>query len=200
MSDPPATTLTPGVTERDHLRGRVAAPMTLVQFGDYACPHCTEAHPIVQQLMDATGGQIRFLYRHYPTVSALSHRAAEATESAAEQDAFWKLHDLLSAMGGDLGEADLLAAAEAIGLDPDRLRADLDAGTYAEHVDDDLDSARRSDVKGTPTFFVNGRRYDADLDADAVLDRLEGTNPRQSVMARAYMQRLEGLLGRAGLF
>jgi protein-disulfide isomerase len=192
--------LTPAVSKRDHLRGRVAAPMTLVQFGDYACPHCTEAHPVVRQLMDATEGQLRFVYRHYPLVGDLSRRAAEATEAAAQEGAFWKMHDLLSAMGGDLGEPDLYGAAEAAGLDAGALRSQIEQGTHAARVEEDIDSARRSDAGGTPTFFVNGQRYDATLSADDVLDELELTTQRQSVLARAYMQRLEGILGRAGLF
>ena len=194
-----APSLTPTVSKRDHLRGRVAAPMTLVQFGDYACPHCTEAHPIVRQLMDATEGKLRFVYRHYPTVSDLSRRAAEATEAAAQEGGFWKMHDLLSAMSGDFGEPDLYGAAEAAGLDAGALRSRLDQGAHAERIEEDLDSARRSGVEGTPTFFVNGQRYDATLSADDVLDELELTTQRQSVIARAYMQRLEGILGRAGL-
>ena len=198
------TPLTPSVSKRDHLRGRIAAPMTLVQFGDYACPHCTEAHPLVRQLMDATEGRLRFVHRHFPTVSTLSRRAAEVAEAAAAQGSFWKMHDLLNVMSGELEEADLHGAAKAVGLDAGRLRHDLEQGTFAGRVEEDLESARRSGVEGTPTFFVNGTRYDAALDAaldaDAVLDQLELTNPQQSIIARAYMRRLEDLLGRAGLF
>lgn len=192
--------LAPAVSKRDHLRGRVAAPMTLVQFGDYVCPHCTEAHPIVRQLMDATEGRLRFIYRHYPTVSALSRRAAEVAEAAAAQEVFWKVHDLLSAMGGDLAEPDLFGAAEAVGLDPQKLRADLEHGAFADRVDEDLASARQSGVKGTPTFFINGTRYDAALDAEEVLEQLKLSDLQQNLIARAYMHRLENILGRAGLF
>lgn len=193
-------TLTPPVSERDHLRGRVAAPMTLVQFGDYACPHCTEAHPIVRQLVDATEGRLRFVYRHYPTVSALSRRAAEAVEAAEGDDAFWKMHDLLSVMSGNLDDDDVYGAAEVVGLRPDVLRTELDAGAFSERIEADIESARQSGVEGTPTFFVNGQRYDADLNADAVLDELQLADSPQSVIARAYMHRLEDVVGRAGLF
>jgi protein-disulfide isomerase len=196
MTDSSPAALTPGITKRDHLRGRIAAPMTLVQFGDYACPHCTEAHPLVRQLMEATNEKVRFVYRHYPTVSDRSRRAAVLAEAAATQNAFWKLHDLLSAMSGTLDAADLDGAAEAVGL----AAADLDDPALSERVDEDIESARRSGVEGTPTFFVNGTRYDDALDADAVLDHLELTNPQQSIIARAYMHRLGGLLDRAGRF
>ena len=197
-------TLTPAVSKRDHLRGRIAAPMTLVQFGDYACPHCTEAHPIVRQLMQATEGKLRFVYRHYPTISNLSRRAAEAVEVAGatsdQPEAFWRMHDLLSVMSGDLDESDVYGAAEAVDVPPGALRSALEQGTYAGRVEEDLDSARQSGVSGTPTFFINGARYDADLNADDVLEQLQLTTSRQSIIARAYMQRLEDLLGRAGLF
>ena len=200
MNENNQAALAPAVTKRDHLRGRIAAPMTLVQFGDYACPYCTEAHPIVRQLMDATDGQLRFVYRHYPTVSALSRRAAETAEAASRQDNFWMVHDLLSVMSGSLDEADLYGAAEAVGLAPGQLRSDLERGAFAARIEEDMQSARESGVKGTPTFFINGARYDAALNADAVLDELELAGAQQSIIARAYMNRLENILGRAGLF
>ncbi|MEV5078698.1 Na+/H+ antiporter NhaA [Streptomyces sp. NPDC093064] len=147
--------------ERDHVRGPLDAPVTLVEYGDYECPYCGLAEPVVRELLADFGDDVRYVWRHLPLtdVHPNAQLAAEAAEGAARQGRFWDLHDVLISHQGDLSPKDLLRYAEQIGLDVDRLRRDLRERTGAQRVADDVESADLSAVSGTPTFFVNGRRH-----------------------------------------
>jgi Na+/H+ antiporter NhaA len=151
--------------ERDHLRGPTEAPVTVVEYGDFECPYCGRAEPVVRELL-ADFGEVRYVWRHLPLSDVHPHAqaAAEASEAAAAQGSFWEMHDLLLEHQGQLLPPDLLAYAERLGLDLDRFREDLAQQEHAPRVEEDVDSADMSGVTGTPTFFVDGRRHDGAYD------------------------------------
>jgi protein-disulfide isomerase len=155
------STLTPSVTERDHIAGPGDAPVTLVEYGDYECPYCGMAYPIVKAAQHKLGDQLRFVFRNFPLREIHPHaqHAAEAAESAGAQGQFWAMHDTLFEHQHALEDEDLVRYAEATAVDPTRLAEDLANGTYEKHVRDDFRSGVRSGVNGTPTFFINGERY-----------------------------------------
>lgn len=165
----------------DHVLGTPAATPgvgELVEYGDFQCPHCARAVAVIQQLLVERPDRLRFAFRHFPLtrLHPLARRAAEASEAAGGQDAFWPMHDLLFARAPALAEADLLAYAKELGLDTGRLSAELSAGTWAERVQRDVGSAARSGVNGTPTFFVNGKRHNGAYTLDALRSALDGPN------------------------
>jgi formate-nitrite transporter family protein len=161
--------LHPPVTEHDHIAGPDEAPITLVEYGDYECPYCGMAYPIVKDLQRRLGDQLRFVFRNFPLRESHPHaeHAAQAAESAAAQGKFWEMHDIIFEHQQALEDDDLLTYAKAIGANPDRVAEDLANGTYVKHVRDDFRSGVRSGVNGTPTFFINGERYNGPW-ADAV--------------------------------
>ena len=146
--------------ERDHIRGRVEAPVTVVEYGDFECPFCGQAEPVVRELL-GDFADVRYVWRHLPLndVHPRAQLAAEASEAAAAQGAFWEMHDLLLDHQDALEPDDLIAYAEQLGLDVDRFADDVRERVGAARVADDVDSADLSGVSGTPTFFVNGRRH-----------------------------------------
>ena len=160
---------------RDHIRGPRKAPLTLVEYGDFECPHCGQAHPVVEAVRRRLGDQMRFVYRHFPLVNMHPHAepAAEAAEAAGAQHRFWEMHDLLFEHQEMLEDQDLLAYAQAIPLDIVRFVADLEGGIYAPRVREDFLSGVRSGVNGTPTFFMNGVRYDGPRDVESMVAALE---------------------------
>jgi Na+/H+ antiporter NhaA len=146
--------------ERDHVRGPMDAPVTVVEYGDFECPYCGQAEPVVRELLREFG-DVRYVWRHLPLndVHVNAQLAAEAAEAAAGQGSFWEMHDLLFVHQDALGPADLMGYAEQLGLDIDRFTDDLRGHTGATRVAEDVDSADLSSVSGTPTFFINGRRH-----------------------------------------
>jgi Na+/H+ antiporter NhaA len=145
---------------RDHIRGPEKAPVTVVEYGDFECPYCGLAEPAVRELL-ADFGDVRYVWRHLPLTDVHPHAqlAAEASEAADRQEAFWGLHDLLLEHQGALTMRDLIGYAGSLGLDTERFGADLRKHVGAAHVAQDVDSADLSGVSGTPTFFVNGMRH-----------------------------------------
>jgi Na+/H+ antiporter NhaA len=146
--------------ERDHIRGPLDAPVTVVEYGDFECPYCGQAEPVVRELL-RDFGDVRYVWRHLPLndVHPNTQVAAEAAEAAADQGAFWEMHDILLANQDALRPADLMGYAEQLGLDVERFTNDLREQTGAARVAEDVDSADLSGVSGTPTFFINGRRH-----------------------------------------
>jgi Na+/H+ antiporter NhaA len=146
--------------DSDHLRGPEDAPVTLVEYGDFECPYCGQAEPVVRELL-ADFGDVRYVWRHLPLddVHPRARQAAEAAEAAAAQGRFWEMHDLLLGHQDALRPQDLVRYAEELGLDVDRFADDLRRHTYAARIADDVDSADLSGVTGTPTFFINERRH-----------------------------------------
>jgi Na+/H+ antiporter NhaA len=155
--------------DRDHVRGPSESPVTMVEYGDFECPYCGLAEPVVRELL-AEVGDLRYVWRHLPLTDVHPHAelAAEAAEAAGAQGAFWPMHDLLLDHQGELTARDLVGYAQQIGLDTERFRRDLRNHTGAAHVAEDVDSADLSGVSGTPTFFVNGRRHQGAFDIDSL--------------------------------
>jgi Na+/H+ antiporter NhaA len=150
---------TPVDPERDHFRGPDRASVTVVEYGDFECPYCGQAEPAVRDLL--TDSDIRYVWRHLPLtdVHPRAHLAAEATEAAAAQGAFWAMHDLLLSRQDNLRLDDLMSYADQLGLDRDRFRDELMSHVHAARVDQDVESADLSGVSGTPTFFINDQRH-----------------------------------------
>jgi Na+/H+ antiporter NhaA len=162
---------------RDHVRGPVDAPLTLVEYGDFECPFCGRATGVVEELRERFGDRLRYVFRHVPLSDVHPHAqlAAEAAEAAGAQGRFWEMHDLLFADQDRLTPDALLERAAAIGLDVSRFARDLGSGRYARRVQGDVDSAESSGVEGTPTFFVGGRRHTGPYDADTLAAELMAT-------------------------
>jgi Na+:H+ antiporter, NhaA family len=152
-------TLSPPVdADRDHIRGAADAPVTLVEYGDFQCPYCGEAYPVVKHLLERFGDRLRFVFRHMP-LADLHPRAPAAARAAVAADAqgrFWEMHDRLFEHQLELGDRDLRGHAEAIGLDVERFERDLGNAPLQARVEADLRSGARSGVPSTPRFFVNG--------------------------------------------
>jgi Na+/H+ antiporter NhaA len=146
--------------DRDHIRGPIDAPVTLVEYGDFQCPYCGMAEAVVRELL-RDFGDVRYVWRHLPLndVHENAQLAAEASEAAAEQGAFWEMYDLLLAHQDALRPDDLLGYAEQLGLDAERFAEDLREHAEGARIAEDVDSADLSGVSGTPTFFINGRRH-----------------------------------------
>ena len=163
------------VGARDHIRGPEDAPVTLVKYGDYECPYCGEAHPLLKELQERGGEQVRFVFRHFPLDSAhpRARRAAQAAEAAASQGRFWEMHDLLYEHQGELGEEDLMRYAAELGLDLGRFEEDLANDDHAWRIEEDRLGGDRAGVRGTPTLFVNGIRYTGTLDLNGLLAAVE---------------------------
>ena len=168
--------------ERDHLRGPLDAPITLVEYGDLECPYCNQAEPVVRELL-RDFGDMRYVWRHLPLDDVHPHArmAAEATEAADAQGAFWEMHDLLFEHQDALRKADLLRYAEELGLDVDRFKEDLVSRTHAARVASDIDSADLSGVSGTPTFFVNGRRHHGAFDIASLKAAVKAERARVAI-------------------
>lgn len=156
--------------EVDHMRGPAEAPVTLVEYGDFQCPYCGLAEPVIRQLLARFGAVLRFVFRHLPLVDVHENAqlAAEAAEAAHVQGRFWEMHDLLFAHQDALGTDNLPRYAAELGLDTDRFSDDLRTRRHATRVTRDVDSADRSGVVGTPTFFINGRRHQERYDLETL--------------------------------
>jgi protein-disulfide isomerase len=169
------STLALEIGDRDHTQGRTDAPLTLVEYGDYQCPHCGHAYPIVKAVQRHLGAALRFVYRNFPLRELHPHAeaAAEAAEAAGAQGKFWQMHDALFENQAELGSAALARYAERLSVDMGRWTHDMKLGLYRQRVQDDIRSGVRSDVQGTPTFFINGYRHDAAFDERTLLAALE---------------------------
>jgi protein-disulfide isomerase len=175
--------LTAPLSPTDHTQGKTNAPWTLVEYGDFQCPSCGDAHTIVQQLQQHFGDQLRFVFRNFPLeMHPYAEHAAEVAEFAATHGKFWEMHDLLFEHQANLKDATLLKLAVKLRLSSEHLVHALKEGTYAPRVKTDLDSGIASGVEGTPTFYINGQRYDGDYDLDTMIEAIEGTTRMKSAM------------------
>jgi protein-disulfide isomerase len=150
------------VTERDHTLGSVDAPVTLVEYGDYQCPYCAAAHPIVGELLRRRQGTVRFAYRHFPLTNLhpFAEMAAEAAEAAGAKGRFWQMHDWLFEHQDGLDAMTILVGAEAVGLDDEAIARAIRGRQYLDKVRSDFVGGVHSGVNGTPTFFINDGRHD----------------------------------------
>jgi len=151
---------------QDHIQGSVNTPLTLVEYGDYECPYCGAAYPVVKQIQQSLGDQLCFVFRNFPLTQIHPHaqHAAEAAEAAGAQGQFWELHDVLFEHQQALDDPHLVTYASDLGLDVVQFEQDLATHVYAGRVREDFMSGARSGVNGTPTFFINGRRHDGPHD------------------------------------
>jgi protein-disulfide isomerase len=161
--------------DRDHIQGPADAAVTLVEYGDYECPYCGAAYPIVKELQARMGNMLRFVFRNFPITTShpRAEQAAEAAEAAAAQGRFWEMHDLLYENQRRLRDQDLHAYAEQLGLDVEQFDKDLAEHVHAPRVREDFMSGVRSGVNGTPSFYVNGARHDDSYDLETLLAALE---------------------------
>jgi protein-disulfide isomerase len=161
--------------DRDHVRGPDDAEVTLVEYGDFECPYCGQAEPVVRELLATFGGRLRYVWRHLPLVDVHEHAemAAEAAEAAGAQGAFWEMHDRLFDRSASLGQIDLVNSATEIGLDVAKFKHALAQRKYALRVQRDVDSAADSGVAGTPTFFINGHRHEGAYDLGSLRAAIE---------------------------
>jgi Na+/H+ antiporter NhaA len=168
--------------ERDHLRGPDDAAVTIVEYGDFECPYCGRAEPVIREVL-TDFGDVRYVWRHLPLsdVHPNAQLAAEAAEAAAEQGAFWEMHDLLLDHQDALRPRDLLAYAERLGLDRERFHDELRRHNGAPRVEQDVDSADMSGVTGTPTFFINERRHDGAYDAASLSSAVRAAGARTTI-------------------
>lgn len=166
--------LTPPVGPGDHILGDEEAPVTLVEYGDFECSHCGRAHIVLQEVRRRMGREVRFVFRHFPLAELHPHAlaASEAAEAAGAQGKFWPMHDMLFEHQGALEAEDLLSYAGAIDLDVARFDRELEAHAHLERVKHDVHSGVRSGVNGTPTFFIDGVRFDDRWDADTLTTAL----------------------------
>jgi protein-disulfide isomerase len=170
--------------DRDHTRGPADASVTLVEYGDFQCPYCGRAEPVVRELLADV--DLRYVWRNLPLtdVHPQAQLAARAAEAAGAQGRFWEMHDLLLAHQDKLRIADLLKYAEQVGLDPDRFHADVMSPASADRITEDLESADLSGVSGTPTFFVNGRRHYGAYDVHTLKEAIRTARVRAKIAER----------------
>jgi Na+/H+ antiporter NhaA len=170
--------------ERDHIRGPEESLVTVVEYGDFECPYCGQAEPVVRELL-ADHGDVRYVWRHLPLADVHPHAqlAAESAEAAAEQGRFWEMHDVLLTHQGDLRIRDLIGYATDLGLDVERFRTHLRERIGADRVAEDLESADLSNVSGTPTFFINGRRHHGAYDIETLTAEVRAAKARAVLRA-----------------
>jgi Na+/H+ antiporter NhaA len=171
--------------ERDHVRGPVEAPVTVVEYGDFECPYCGRAEPVVRELL-SDFGDVQYVWRHLPLtdVHPRAQAAAEAAEAAAEQGKFWEMHDQLLTHQDALRLDDLARYAEEVGVDVERFEEDLRRHAGSARIEEDVDSADLSGVSGTPTFFINGRRHYGAYDIETLSNAVRAARARAAIAAR----------------
>jgi protein-disulfide isomerase len=160
--------------ERDHISGSPDGSIKLLEYGDYECPFCAEAHAVVKEIQRRLGDDLLFAFRNFPFVNVHPHaeHAAEAAEAAGDQGNFWGMHDLLFENQAALEDEDLAAYAAELGLDAKRLLREVTSSVYAARIREDFKAGVRGGVNGTPTFFINGERYDGARDLRQMLSAL----------------------------
>jgi protein-disulfide isomerase len=163
------------VSTADHIQGDQHAPVTLVEYGDYECPACGLAYPIVKAVQDHFGKRLRFVFRNFPLtqVHPNAESAAETAEFAGAHGRFWEMHDRLYENQASLSLPLYLALAESLRLPEKALSEALESGTFRPKVRSDFMGGLKSGVNGTPTFFINGRRHDAAFDFDDLVAAIE---------------------------
>jgi len=161
--------------QRDHIRGPLDATITLVEYGDFECPHCGAAYPVLESVLESWPNEVRLVYRHFPlaTVHPHAQHAAEASEAAAVQAAFWEMHDMLFENQDTLEDDYLVAYARDLGLDVPQFIQELRDGKHTARVREDFSSGIRSGVNGTPTLYFNGMRFTEAIVPDALDEAIQ---------------------------
>jgi protein-disulfide isomerase len=182
MQSPPKTTpqrLVDPVIEEDHAIGPADAPITIIEYGDYECPTCLNAVPMVKEIRRLLGDRLRFVFRHFPQSSIHPHAsaAAEAAEAAADQGKFWEMHQALFDHQKELADLDLSHLALRLGMEIYKFDSSRSNQVHRRRIAEDYAGGLRSNVRKTPTFFVNGVRYDGAADAKAIVEFAESVSP-----------------------
>lgn len=164
------------VNDEDHIEGNIDAPITLVEYGDYQCPHCGRAYPIVKRIQAEMGDRMRFVFRDFPLEKAHPQAlmAAVASEAAGRQGKFWEMHDMLFEHQKRLHHTGLVEHATALGLDIDRFEQDMNDEALAIRVKEEFYSGMRSGVNATPTFFINDEKFEGDWEGGELREFLRG--------------------------
>ena len=167
--------LVPAVNSNDHIQGDNSAPVELVEYGDYQCPHCGRAYPIIKRVQKKLGTDLKFVFRNFPLseVHPDAFNAAVAAEAAALQGKFWEMHDVIFENQENLSPEDLFSYAERVGLDVSRFKSDIQKESLSGKVENDFESGVRSGVNGTPGLFINGHKYDGSWDEETLLQQLK---------------------------
>ncbi|HEY4148981.1 MAG TPA: thioredoxin domain-containing protein [Chitinophagaceae bacterium] len=163
------------VSDNDHSQGEKNAAIVLIEYGDYECPHCGAAYPVIKKLQKHFGGKLRFIFRNFPIAESHPHAvtAAYVAEASALQDKFWPVHDLIYEHQQNLSTKLLLSLAESAGVDIKQLSQDISTPAVTDRVEKDLEGGARSGVNGTPSFFVNGYKYEGYHEYDRMRKDLE---------------------------
>jgi protein-disulfide isomerase len=174
-----STRLQPPVSAHDHVRGSRSAVVSLVEYGDFECPYCRAAVDIVNELQKALGDQLSFAFRHFPMRDVHPHaqHAAEVSEAAAARGHFWQLHDRLFAAQDGLDDQSLIRYVGEMDLDADTVAQELDSHTFAREIEEEVHSGIASGVTGTPTFFIDGMRYDGSISLPKILTAIRELHP-----------------------
>lgn len=162
------------ITEHDHVRGQPDADVLIIEYGDFQCPYCARAHPTLAGLQKQYGERIALVYRHLPLgMHPYAETAAEAAEAAGAQGKFWEMHDTLFAHQAQMAPAQLPLLAQGLGLDASRFDADLAARAHRERVRAQAEEGQALGASGTPSFFINGERYEGDSDRESLTAAVE---------------------------
>ena len=170
--------LKPDVNTNDHIEGNQKAAVTFVEYGDYECPACGDAYPMIKAIQEQMGDKMRFIFRNFPLNQAHPHAkgAALAAEAAGKQGKFWEMHDLLYENQEQLEAADLAGYAEELGLDLEKFQSDFADQTLSQKIQSDFSSGARSGVNGTPSFYINGEKYEGPYEAGALLETIKNAH------------------------
>jgi protein-disulfide isomerase len=199
MSTPEIVRLTTPVTERDHVSGSEAAPVTLVEYGNFECIHCGRAFPVIKQLQALLGDDLRFVFRHFPTEQTHPHslRAAEAAEAAHEQGKFWEMHDQLFEHQTALEDRYLTHYAKRIGLNVEQFEGQMADHVFLRQIQDDFElSLFEEHITGTPTLYFNEVRYTGATDLESLLQAVQHADTEGRIKLPETGHKLRGLLSR----
>ena len=167
--------LKPAVNSNDHVQGNQNAIIELVEYGDYQCPHCGHAYPIIKNMQKELGNKIKFIFRNFPLseIHPNAMNAAVAAEVASSQNKFWEMHDIIFENQDFLSDVNLVKYAAKLGLNIEQFEADFEKPKYFKKVEADFESGIRSGVNGTPSFFISGEKFDGSLEENDFLKYLK---------------------------
>ena len=199
MSTPDEVKLNNPVTERDHASGPATAPVTLVEYGNFECIHCGRAYPVIKQVRNLLGDDLRFVFRHFPTVQTHPHslRAAEAAEAAGAQEKFWQMHDELFTHQAALEDRALSRYAKRIGLNLERFTSDMTRNSFLKEIEADYHRSLFDEhITGTPTIYLNDIRYTGATDLESLLQAIKLSDTEDRIQLPESLHGLRSVLSR----
>jgi protein-disulfide isomerase len=171
--------LKPPVSDQDHIKGKMDAPVVLVEYGDFQCPHCGAAHPMIKEIEKKFNDRMAFVFRHFPLseVHPDAQSAAVAAEAAANQRKFWQMHDLIFENQANLSPNALLRMAETLNLNLKIFQQDIRDPKLFEKVEANFESGIISGVNGTPSFYINGVKYEGPYEFQSLVHAIDHAIP-----------------------